>query len=67
MEQIIDPWKNIIAKGKYYHDVRVRGDKKNTVTYSAFMRGLSERWKIVANKCKSAKLFETKIKRIFEM
>lgn len=67
VEQIIDPWKNIIAKGKYYHDVRVRGDKKNTVTYSAFMPGLSERWKIVANKCKSAKLFETNIKRIFEM
>lgn len=67
VEQIIDPWKNIIAKSKYYHDVRVRGDKKNTVTYSAFMPELSERWKIVANKCKSAKLFETNIKRIFEM
>lgn len=25
VEQIIDPWKNIIAKAKYYHDVRVRG------------------------------------------
>ena len=67
VEQIIDPWKNIIAKSKYYHDVRVRGDKKNTVTYSAFMPELSERWKIVANKCESAKLFETNIKRIFEM
>ena len=58
VELVQDPWKNIIAKQKYYHDVRVRGDKKNTVTYSAFMETLANNWPKVAKKCESARVFE---------
>lgn len=65
IEQIEDPWKNIISKGKFFHDIRVRGDKKNTVTYSAFMKKLSDNWLEVTEKCDSAKKFEKEIKRVF--
>lgn len=61
IEEIEDPWKNIISRGKYYHDVRVRGEKKNTVTYSKFLDNLSDNWDRVVEKCYSAKLFEEEI------
>lgn len=58
VESIEDPWRSIIAKGKYYHNVRVRGDKKNTVTYACFMDTLADNWNSVTEKCLSAKAFE---------
>lgn len=57
-ENIEDPWKSVIAKGKYYHDIRVRGDKKNTVTYARFMDTLADKWNVVTERCLSAKVFE---------
>lgn len=58
IEKIEDPWKSVIAKGKYYHDIRVRGDKKNTVTYTHFMDTLISNWNDVTKKCLSARTFE---------
>ena len=62
IEKTEDPWRNIIAKGKYYHDVRVRGDKKNTVTYAQFMDTLADKWSCVTDKCYSARTFERDVK-----
>lgn len=64
IEEVHDPWRNIIAKGKFYHDVRVRGEKKNTITYQKFMKTLSDNWSIVTKKCASAERFERDVKNI---
>ena len=63
VEGIEDPWRNIISRGKYYHNVRVRGDKKNTVTYAAFLSTLYDNWDKVVEKCYSAKIFDQEIKK----
>lgn len=64
VEEIADPWRNIIAKGKFYHDIRVRGEKKNTVTYQKFLKTLSENWNFVTEKCYSARIFEMNVKKV---
>ena len=64
VEMIADPWKNIIARKKFYHDIRVRGDKKNTITYASFSKTVVDRWGKVTEKCSTAKMFENEIKRI---
>ena len=63
---IEDPWKNIISKGNFYHKVRVRGDKKNTVTYSKFLDTLFDNWDKVVEKCYSAREFEKGIRMHLE-
>lgn len=65
IEKIEDPWKSVIAKGKYYHDIRVRGDKKSITTYTIFTEHLADNWNLVTEKCSSAKLLEKEIKRVF--
>ena len=64
VEKIEDPWEKIIAKGKYYHGIRVRGSKKSTNTYGIFSGKVAECWKKVTEKCKSAAILEQEIKRI---
>ena len=64
VELFEDPWDRIIAKGKYYHGIRVRGNKKNTNTYKLFSMRVAECWNIVTEKCKSAVTLEEEIKRI---
>lgn len=65
VEKIEDPWRSVIAKRKYYHDVRVRGDKKSINTYSIFVEHLVDNWNLVTEKCRSAKLLEQEIARAF--
>lgn len=65
IEGIYDPWRSVIARGKFYHGVRVRGDKKNTVTYQYFLKRLVDNWDVVTQKCLSADCLEREIKRIF--
>lgn len=65
IEKIEDPWKNVIARGKYYHNIRVRGDKKSISTYSVFTEHLANNWNLVTEKCFSAKLLEQEIKKVF--
>lgn len=65
IEKIEDPWRNIIAKRKYYHDVRVRGDKKSISTYSILVEQLADKWDLVTQKCCSAKLLEQEIQNAF--
>lgn len=65
VEKIEDPWRSIIAKRKYYHDVRVRGEKKSISTYNVFAEHLVNNWSLVTEKCYSAKLLEQEISRVF--
>ena len=65
VEKIQDPWRSIIAKGKYYHDVRVRGEKKSISTYSVFAEHIVSNWDLVTDKCYSAKLLEQEIIKVF--
>lgn len=65
VEKIEDPWRNIISRRKYYHDVRVRGEKKSINTYSIFTEYLVDNWNLVTEKCYSAKVFEQEIARAF--
>lgn len=64
VESLNDPWKNIIAKGKYYHGIRVRGDRKNTITYSVMANKVADNWNKIIHKCKSAMLLDQEIKRV---
>ncbi len=64
VELFEDPWDKIITKGKYYHGIRVRGNKKNTNTYSLFSGKVAECWEKVTKKCRSAEILEQEIKRI---
>ncbi len=64
IEKIEDPWRSVIAKRKYYHDVRVRREKKSLSTYSVFTQHLVEKWDLVTKKCSSAKCFEQEIFRV---
>ena len=63
VESLVDPWKNVIAKKKDYHGIRVR-DKKNTTTYKNFSEMVVDRWSRVTEKCSTAMLFEQEVKRI---
>jgi hypothetical protein len=63
VESLVDPWKNIIAKKKHYHGIRVR-DKKNTYTYKSFSEKVVDQWSAVKEKCSTAMLFEQEVKRI---
>ena len=63
VESLVDPWKNIIAKKKHYHGIRVR-DKKNTYTYKSFSEKVVDQWSAVKEKCRTAMLFEQEVKRI---
>ena len=64
IEKVKDPWNNIIAKGKFYHGIRVRRDKKSTVTYAAFLNTISDNWNDVTEKCLSAKEFERGVRAV---
>lgn len=65
IERIEDPWRNIIAKRKHYHDIRVRGDKKSISTYKIFVEQLANNWELVTEKCCSARLLEQEIRKVF--
>ncbi len=63
VESLADPWKNVIAKKKYYHGIRVR-DKKNTIIYKCFSDRVADEWCTVTEKCSTAMRFEQEVKRI---
>ncbi len=54
----------VIGIKKTYHGIRVRGDKKNVLTYAVFSDRVAESWKEVTQKCTSAKRLEQEVKRV---
>ena len=65
VERIEDPWRNIIAKRKYYHNVKVRREKKSISAYKSFMEQLMNNWNRVTEKCYSARLLEQEVQQVF--
>lgn len=61
VEKIENPWMSVIAKKKYYHDIRITGTKKRIRLFSQFARGVSANWNKVTKLCLSAKKFEDDI------
>ena len=47
VENVEDPWKNIIAKKKAYHNVRIQGTQKKLRTFKEFGSVVCENWKKV--------------------
>lgn len=60
-EKIENPWENIISKRKTYHNVRVRGSRKNQLIFTDFAKVVSENWSDVTAICESARNFEQDI------
>ncbi len=65
VERIEDPWRNVIAKGKKYHGIRVRGEKKSISTYSDFAEHIAANWDNVTRSCHSAACLDRKIRIAF--
>lgn len=65
-EMVKDPWENVISRGKYYHDIRVPGNKKSTTVYAKFLPVLVREWENVVQLCENAKDFEEKIKEFLK-
>lgn len=65
IEQIEDPWANIISRGKTYHDIRIPGHKKRLAIYRQFATEVCNNWEDIKRVCRSAKQFEDNIKAIY--
>lgn len=63
-ENIEDPWKNIIAKKKTYHNIRISGKQKRVKSFKEFAQGVCSKWEKVTQLCSSAKEFEESIYRL---
>lgn len=61
-ETINDPWRTIIARGKFYHGVRIHGDKKSRDPYRQLIMQVCQNWDTVKKKCPQAAIFEEKVK-----
>ena len=59
-----DPWNAIIAKGAYYHDVRMRGRKKRVSDYRAFAANICANWGAVKKHCSQAQVFEDDVRAV---
>ena len=57
LEQINDPW-NIISHNKYYHGIRIHGNKKSKKPYERLIDSVCEKWDFVKHKCPQAFQFE---------
>lgn len=58
IEMIEDPWEHIIARGKFYHNIRISGQKKRVRIFEQFLPIVCERWTKVTEICESARDFE---------
>ena len=57
IEDIQDPWHNIISKKKNYHDIRIRSTKKGVSLFREFAPVVCQNWRQVTRLCQSAKDF----------
>lgn len=61
-----DPWMNMIAKGKYYHGIRISGKKKRKLIFEQLAPAVEENWEKVKRICDSAKHFEMDLKMVLD-
>ena len=57
-EEVEDPWKNVISRGKSYHGIRIHGHKKILRIFEQFTSDVRSKWATVTELCQSAKEFE---------
>ena len=57
-----DPWKNIIAKKKMYHEIRITGKQKRINVFKEFAIVVIKNWENVTKLCVSARAFEEHVK-----
>lgn len=60
-ELLKNPWSTVISKGKYYHSVRIHGDKKNKSAYLNLIEQMLKQWDRVINRCKQAEQFQREL------
>lgn len=65
IENIKNPWEDIISIKKDYHGIRIPGHKKNNRVYQQLIPMLEDKWKQVIDLCDSAKIFEESIKEVW--
>ncbi len=63
-EKIENPWETVISKRKTYHNIRVRGSRKNQLIFTDFAKVVSKNWSDVTAICESARNFEQDICRL---
>ena len=61
-EEKDDPWKNIIAKKKMYHEIRITGKQKRINVFKEFAIVVIKNWETVTKLCVSARAFEEHVK-----
>lgn len=66
VENIEDPWKNVISKGKSYHGIRIPGRKKRLLVYRQFVGRVCDNWEVVKKLCVSAAQFDENIRKYYE-
>jgi hypothetical protein len=60
-EQHPDPWSSIIARGAYYHSIRIQGGRKRVPVYQIFSDNICREWVTVKTYCLQAQAFESAI------
>lgn len=60
-ESIEEPWLNIIAKRKFYHEIKISAKQKSQKLFRIFAEKVCEKWSKVTDICVSAKKFEETI------
>ena len=65
IEQLSDPWEQIISRSKQYHGIRIPGRKKNQVIYRQLAEKVGENWERVVEACREAARFDGCIRAYF--
>lgn len=65
VEEVENPWENVIARKKDYYGIRIPGSKKRASVYSQLLPRLCEQWERVIEQCYSARCFDDKVKQMF--
>ena len=60
-EQHPNPWGSIIARGAYYHSIRIQGGRKRVPIYEIFSDNICREWITVKSCCLQAQVFESAI------
>lgn len=58
IEEIHDPWTNIISRGKEYHGIRIPGHKKTKKVFDALIPAVKQNWESVKRRCPQAEGFD---------
>lgn len=64
IENIEDPWTNVISRKKDYHGIRIPGHKKTKSVYDKFIPVVCENWEVVKQHCSQAAYFDQKISEL---